>query len=328
MVEKMRRTLKAGQQTMLFLNRLGFAHFLFCHDCGRHTWRKCRACDVALTYYRHPPQLKCHYCGAVRTPPQTCEECQGTSLEAMGVGTEQVENQLRTVFPEARIARMDRSVVKTRADLESLLTQISRQDVDIVIGTQMIAKGHDFPGIALVGILVADASLNLPDFRAHERTFQIITQVSGRAGRAKAAGEVVIQTLNPEHPVLRAAAEHRSADFYRLELSAREEFGFPPFTRMAMLRFQHRNVKRVEEMADEISSVLSREIQRQGRKASLIGPSEAPLSKLKNLYRWQSLLKCESVKDLQELLKGALDYAAKRRSSVQLHVDVDPINSL
>ncbi|NDG27330.1 MAG: primosomal protein N', partial [Proteobacteria bacterium] len=176
LVEKIQKSLEEKKQTILYLNRLGFAHFLFCKDCG-HTWR-CKDCDVSLTYYKHPPSLKCHYCGIIRAVPKLCEECHGTELDFLGLGTEQVEGQLRALFPGAKIARMDRSQIKNRRDLENILEQISNREVDIVIGTQMVAKGHDFPGIALVGVLLADASLNLPDFRANERTFQVITQVS------------------------------------------------------------------------------------------------------------------------------------------------------
>jgi primosomal protein N' (replication factor Y) len=220
----------------------------------------------------------------------------------MGLGTEQVEKSISRIFPKAKIARLDRSIVKTRRELEAVLNSIALSQVDLIIGTQMIAKGHDFPGIALVGILMADASLNLPDFRAHEKTFQIITQVSGRAGRGTKPGEVIIQTLNPAHPVLLAAAEHRAVDFYRSELQARREFGFPPYQRLAMLRFQHPNQKTIELFSQEIVEFACREMKRKKLSCSILGPSEAPLGRLKNLYRWQSLIKSESVKDLQWLL--------------------------
>jgi primosomal protein N' (replication factor Y) len=324
LLAKIRSTLNAGQQALLYLNRLGFAHFLFCKDCG-HTWR-CENCDVALTYYKHPPTLRCHYCGVIKECPPACENCSGTSLETIGVGTEQVEKSLLEILPEARIARMDRGAVKNRQDLEAVLTKIATRQVDIVIGTQMIAKGHDFPGIALVGILLADASLNLPDFRAHERTYQIITQVSGRAGRAEIPGEVVIQTINPEHPVLLYAAENRSEDFYRTELEARRQFGFPPFRRMAILRFQHANQQRVQDFAMELCEQLRR--RSGGGGCEIMGPAEAPLSRLKNLYRWHCLVKSDSVRHLQRLLRFSEEYVATRKSSVQMAVDVDPVNLL
>lgn len=326
LIARMGEVLRAGHQSLLYLNRLGFAHFLFCQDCG-HSWH-CRNCDVSLTYYQNPPTLKCHYCGVFYPPPKVCEKCSGIDLRTMGVGTEQVEKTLRGIFPDARIARMDRSVIKNRKDLETILNQIARHQVDIAIGTQMIAKGHDFPGIALVGILLADASLNLPDFRAHEKTFQIITQVSGRAGRADIAGEVMIQTVNPKHPVLLAAAENRAEDFYRFELDARRQFGFPPFQRLAMLRFQHRQQIRVRDFACDVAAQIQRRFPATSDGCHIIGPSEAPLSRLKNLYRWQCLVKSESVRNLRRVLHFVNEYAAYVKSPVTMAVDVDPINAL
>lgn len=326
LVDRVAETLRSGNQAMLFLNRLGYAHFLFCSDCG-HTWR-CRQCDVTLTYYQSPPLLKCHYCGITRTPPSTCEACHGVNLETMGAGTEQVEKEIKKLLPKARIARMDRSVVKTRHDLESLLKSIAAREVDIVIGTQMIAKGHDFPGVALVGILTADASLNLPDFRANERTFQAITQVSGRAGRAGVAGEVVLQTINPDHPVLQAAATNRPMDFYRLELGARREHQFPPFHRMAMVRLQHRRQPMVEAFAEALAGFTRDRIGRAKWRVSIIGPAEAPLSKLKNLYRFQMLVKAEAVKELQQCLRLMQDQVAACKTPVRVDFDVDPISAL
>lgn len=324
--DKIAERLAAKQQTLLYLNRLGFANFLYCEDCG-HTWR-CRNCDVALTYYQHPPALKCHYCGMNKRAPHSCEECSGTKVKPMGFGTEQVEQDLKGIFPNARIERMDRSVIKTRSDLETLLTQMNRGEVDILIGTQMVTKGHDFPGVSLVGILLADATLNLPDFRANERTFQVVTQVSGRAGRAQFAGEVVVQTVNPENPILQYAALNQAENFYRTELASRAQFGFPPYHRMAMLRFQHANPERVAAYATEVSAFVSKEVKRLGVKCQILGPSEAPLARLKKLYRWQCLLKSETVSDLHLLLKHVEAYRAASKTSVGLHMDVDPMSSM
>ncbi len=326
LVSKMNQALTNGHQVMLFLNRLGFAHFLFCADCG-HTWR-CKNCDVALTYYRYPPLLKCHYCAVEIEPPCLCSECQGNSLKELGLGTEQVEASIKEIFPKARTARMDRSVIKTRKDLEDVLNAIVRREVDIVVGTQMIAKGHDFPGIALVGILVADASLNQPDFRAYERTFQILTQVSGRAGRAEVAGEVVIQTLNPDHPVLQAAAEHRDEDFFRSELAGRERFGFPPFQRLAMIRFQHSNAAKVEQFAQSVAAGVRETVKKHGWQCEVTGPAEAPIAKIKNLYRWHCMVKGGTVRELQSVLRIVQDYAERLKYPVQMAIDVDPVSSL
>ena len=326
LVSAIENTLNQGQQVMLYLNRLGFAHFLFCGDCG-HTWR-CKNCDVSLTYYQNPPLLKCHYCGVQKKVPHTCENCSGVHLETMGLGTEQVEKSLKSIFPKARISRMDRGVIKGKKDLEKILDQINQRQVDIVIGTQMVTKGHDFPGIALVGILLADASLNLPDFRANERTFQIITQVAGRAGRAEVPGEVYIQTIHPEHPVLLSASRYQQDEFYRTELAARKVFQFPPFHRAVMLRFQHSQPAKVESFAYQVVRILQKESEKNFPHCQILGPAEAPISKLKKMYRWQCLIKSDSVKELQTLLKLLFDWEKQQKSPVQMAADVDPVNLL
>jgi len=326
LVRAIEQTVNQGQQAMLYLNRLGYAHFLFCGDCG-HTWR-CKNCDVSLTYYQNPPLLKCHYCGTQKKVPHTCENCSGTRLDTMGLGTEQVEKTLKGIFPKARICRMDRGVIKGKNDLQRVLVSIQKREVDIVIGTQMVAKGHDFPGIALVGVLMADASLNLPDFRANERTFQVITQVSGRAGRADIPGEVIIQTLNPEHPVLLAASQHQDEEFYRTELASRKLFHFPPFHRAVMVRFQHSNPQKVEGFAYQVVQLLQRESPKRFPNCQILGPAEAPISKVKKLYRWQCLIKSESVKEIQGILKLLFEWEKNQKSSVQMAVDVDPVNLL
>ncbi len=320
---KMRETLAKNQQCLLYLNRLGYAHFLYCVDCG-HTWR-CRQCDVALTYYKHPPKLECHYCGSSHSVPNTCEACSGTSLDTLGVGTEQVEKELKELMPTARIARMDRSVIKTRAELEGILNTVANREVDIVIGTQMLAKGHDFPGIALVGILMADATLNMPDFRANERTFQIITQVSGRAGRGDTPGEVVLQTLNPDAPILHQAIRNEAKAFYQAELVSRQQVGFPPVKRLAMLRFQHKNQATVQQFAEQIVMFL---MSRQIAAIQILGPAEAPLSRIKNLYRWHCLIKSDNVRDMQRALHMAREYSVHLKSPVQMALDVDPVNCM
>lgn len=320
---RIEETLARGGQCLLYLNRLGFAHFLFCADCG-HAFQ-CRNCDLSLTFYRQPPALKCHHCGLIERPPDACPKCGGLRLQTMGVGTEQVEDGLKGRFPLARVARMDRSEVRTRKDLESLLSRIAKGEVDIVIGTQMIAKGHDFPGIQLVGILVADASLNLPDFRAHERTFQAVTQVAGRAGRAGHPGEVVIQTLNPDHPVLRAAAENRAEEFYENELAAREKLAFPPFCRLAVIRFAHAN--RDKAMAFARSAVL--ELARASIEGlAVLGPAEAPLARVNKLYRWQCLIKARSPRAIQQAVARLEDLARRSQTAVQVSADIDPATLL
>jgi primosomal protein N' (replication factor Y) (superfamily II helicase) len=328
LLDAIQKTLADGNQVLIYLNRLGYAHFLFCRDCG-HTWR-CSDCDVTLTYYQTSRALKCHYCARQYPVPHSCHVCQSLALDTLGVGTEQVEKYLNELFPSARIGRLDRSAVKNRAELEEMLTTLAAGKIDIVVGTQMVAKGHDFPGIALVGILVADAGLNIPDFRSAERTFQVLTQVGGRAGRADIPGQVIIQTYFPEHPAVQMAAKQDLEGFYQLELSHREAFQFPPFSRMALLRFQHRDSVEVRRFAETLCLFLRQRFQKPDVeiKTELLGPSEAPIARVKGLYRWHCLVKSSSVPALHTLLADAWKFHEHTKSHVQLAIDVDPVNSL
>lgn len=326
LVSRLKATFAAKQQALLYLNRLGFSHFLYCTDCG-HTWR-CLNCDVALTYYQNPPEIRCHYCGLHQQAPTQCTECKGTKLKAIGLGTEQVEKQMQVLFPDVRIGRMDRSNIKNRKDLEAFLRRIQERDLDLVIGTQMVTKGHDFPGISLVGVLLADASLNLPDFRASERTFQILTQVSGRAGRADVPGEVIVQTVNPEHPILKYAANNELDLFYKQELESRKAFRFPPHQRLAMLRFQHKNQNKVRELAESVTALIRRDVTSLQSRCTIVGPAEAPLSRLKNMYRWQILLKAESVRDLQKIFKTVQEFIDASKQASYFGIDMDPMTAL
>lgn len=327
MIQAITETLGAGHQSILFLNKLGFAAFLICNDCG-HTWR-CSQCDVTLTYYKQTRSLKCHYCGTRHPAPSTCTECQSLEVAPIGFGTEQLEEWIRQYFPQARIARLDRDAVRNREGLEQTLSQFAAREIDILIGTQMLAKGHDFPGVALVGILMADSSLNFPDFRAAERTFQILTQVSGRAGRSNTPGKVLIQTFSPDHPAICLAATNQLKEFYEAELSQRRQFGFPPFARMAMLRFQGANESAVRTFSTQATQrVRSRADSPRAEKTMVLGPAEAPISRIKGLYRWQSLLRCESSRALHQTLSELGLWAEKVKSSVQFAIDVDPIQAL
>lgn len=324
--QRIESTLSRGEQCLLFLNRLGYAHFLFCNDCGT-TWR-CKDCDISLTYYKSPPQLKCHYCGRCIPAPDVCHKCLGKSLQAIGFGTEQVASTLAHLFPKVRLARFDRGVIKTRKDLEKILLSIANRDVDIIIGTQMVAKGHDFPGISLVGVLIADATLNLPDFRANEKTFQLITQVSGRAGRADRLGQVIIQTLSPDHPILVYSSTQNSEAFYASELEMRRQARFPPFYRLAMIRFQHTHVSRVEGFARDTVHYLQN-LNRAGKlNIAISGPAEAPIARVRKNFRWQCLLRATNVSKLQESLKYLQEYLKQQKTSVKTSIDVDPIHSL
>lgn len=313
-----------GEQSILFLNRLGYAHFLFCKDCG-HSWR-CLNCDVSLTYYVNPPHLLCHYCQMTQDVPNTCELCEGMSIQKVGVGTEQLEKTLKELLPKARIARMDRSVLKNRKDLENLLNQIANREMDIIIGTQMVTKGHDFPNVSLVGVLCADASLNLPDFRSVEKTFQVLTQVAGRAGRGDKLGEVWVQTLNPKHPIFNDLNAEKIETFYVRELEKRRNFGFPPFERLVLLKLQHRDESKVSTAFEHLKVVIENEIKKNFLECEILGPAPAPMVKIKNMVRWQMLLKGKNHTHLKFLVNGAREYLEKHKYRLPLSIDVDPMH--
>ncbi len=322
LVRELRRNLEKKEQSLLFLNRLGYSTFLICRDCA-HTWR-CKLCEVSLTYYRSSLTLKCHYCTSEFRSPNLCDMCQGKNLDTVGLGTEQVESTIKELFPTARIARLDRSVVTTRKQLEATLKQIADGEADIVIGTQMLAKGHDYPGITLVGVLLADATLNFPDFRAEERTYQLITQVSGRSGRGGKPGRVYLQTYNPAHRLFEWLDENRQIDFFQHELDLREKHGFPPFARLALIRMNDVDPKRVEGYANALFNFATRVKEQHKLDVTLLGPSESPLLKLNGKWRWQILVKATSVSQLQSLLKSLQKKVLDDKTRVAISWDVDP----
>jgi primosomal protein N' (replication factor Y) len=327
LVEGLAKTLADGHQSMVFLNRLGYAQYLVCTDCG-HSWR-CHQCDVTLTYYRRPAELRCHYCNFRRRPPDICEKCSSDRLDPVGLGTEQVEETLRELFPNARIARLDRAAVKTRRELESTLARIEKREVDIVVGTQMLAKGHDYPGVALVGVVLADASLAVPDFRAAERTFQLLTQVAGRAGRAEVPGTVLFQAMNPEAPAIVAAASGCFPPFCKAELEARQAFRYPPFTKLALVRFQHRNESTVQQFARKAMLRLLRASREVGvLRLEVLGPSPAPIGRVDSMHRWQALLRAERSSDIQNAIRWLQRWLEKEKPSVRVTTDVDPMHFL
>lgn len=327
LVEGLRKTLADGNQAMVFLNRLGYAQYLVCTDCG-HNW-KCNHCDVTLTYYRRPAELRCHYCNARRRPPDLCEKCSSDKLEPVGLGTEQVEETLAELFPDARLARLDRAAVKTRRELEQTLARIEKREVDIVVGTQMLAKGHDYPAVALVGVVLADASLAVPDFRAAERTFQLLTQVSGRAGRAEIPGTVLLQAMNPDAEAIVAAATGKYEAFFKKELESRQAFRYPPFAKLALVRFSHRNEATVQQFARDAMLRLLRASHQAGViRLEVLGPSPAPIGRVEAMHRWQALLRAEKSSDIQAAVRWLQQWLEKEKPSVRVSADVDPMHFL
>ena len=315
-------TLAAGDQAILFLNRRGFSTFVVCCACG-HAFR-CPHCSVSLTYHRVGERLRCHYCGFDEHVPITCPKCQGASIRRFGVGTERVEEALRARFPTARIARLDRDTAAGRG-LGRVLEKVSRREVDILVGTQMVTKGHDFPGVTLVGVLLADGSLSLPDFRAAERTFQLLTQVAGRAGRGERIGRVIVQTYSPEHHAVAAARTHDYAAFFAAESAARAELGYPPHGRVIAVRLDGTDEAEVRNAGAELAARAAR----LGGPVTVLGPAEAPLKRLRGRSRWHLWAKHPATPEGRAVLRGFVRrLVGGLDGRVRVTVDVDPLSTL
>lgn len=312
--------LKAQGQTILFLNRRGFAPSLICEGCG--TIAECPHCSVALTVHRtRHARLECHYCDFQSPLFERCPACHGARFAEEGMGTERVESLLVAQFPTARIARLDRDVGGGMKS-EKIVKRVRDGDVDILVGTQMVTKGHDLPGVTLVGVLNADAALSLPDFRAAERTFHLLVQVAGRAGRADARGRVLIQTRAPNHPAILAAKDHDVRKFIKHELAVRREVGYPPFTHVALVRLDGPDEAEVASEARRIAHL----VEGSSGEVELLGPAPAPLARLRNRYRYRFMLRSEGRKALREVLLRVARSAVRRR--VRLSLDVDPQSML
>ncbi len=325
------KSLTDGKQVILFLNRRGFNRVYLCRSCGQAI--RCTNCDLALTYHLRENRLACHYCGFHSQPENRCPTCGHEGMKAYGFGTERLEQELREAFPDRRIARMDRDSTRRKGQTFLILKRFSEHEIDIMVGTQMITKGYDFPEVTLVGVIAADLSLGFPDFRAGERTFQILSQVAGRAGRGEQRGKVIVQTFNPEHYAIVTARDHDYTSFFQRERELREQLGYPPFSYLACLRLQGNNPEITANMSQRVGrgarGVLERWPKR-GREIQVLGPAEAPLAKLKGKYRWQILIKCKRAELLHYFLKeiDTLTRKMLRGSGVGLIVDVDPYQML
>jgi primosomal protein N' (replication factor Y) len=322
--------LASGGQTLLFLNRRGYAHYLQCTLCG--FVMECPNCSVTLTFHLRLRRARCHHCDYSVPAPDLCPQCASPHLRDFGIGTEQVEAVVRDVAPSARVARMDRDTVQRKGALAALLREWNAGRLDILVGTQMVAKGHDVPGVTLVGVVASDQMLNFPDFRAAERTFQILTQVAGRAGRGEQPGRVLVQTYRPNHYAVRFAIAHDFLGFAAEELRHREALGYPPYSRLVNLRFDGLDAGRVERVARRTASDLREANLRlpRVRQAVVLGPAPAPIERLRARYRWQVLVKGQDAKALRGLLHPLrrLPDRADRDPAVRLSIDVDPYGML
>ncbi|MDP7040269.1 MAG: primosomal protein N' [Myxococcota bacterium] len=319
----MEKTLARDEQVILFLNRRGFAPYIFCKDCGFHF--RCEDCEVSLTWHKRTGNLMCHYCAHQERAPEICRECKGHRLDSMGIGTERIQEDVQALFPGVELVRLDRDTVQKRRLLEEKLDRFRSGQAKILIGTQMVAKGHDFPGVTLVGVLAADVGLNLPDFRAAERTFQLVAQVAGRAGRGIKAGQVLVQTFEPDHYSLEAAKTHDYAAFVAQEMVAREELSYPPFGFLSMVRFEGPNESQVLKEAQIFCDALEAAQAKRTNKVQIMGPVAAPLARLKSQWRYQVLLKSRSRQTLRDLLTTL---TLRKLTGIRRIIDMDPISML
>lgn len=309
------------EQIVLFLNRRGYASFMLCRDCGHVP--QCPNCDISLTYHKSTDQLKCHYCGYQETPPALCPNCESEHIRQVGTGTQRVEELLQREFEGANIIRMDVDTTSRKGSHEKLLNDFGEGKGDILLGTQMIAKGLDFPNITLVGVLNADTMLNLPDFRSSERTYQLLTQVAGRAGRHEKEGQVIIQTYNPEHYAIKDVQQNDYLAFYRQEMEYRKLGKYPPYFFLINFTISHQEMKKVLEASKHIHQIL---LQHLSDKALVLGPSPAALTRINNEYRFQILIKYKSEPDLYQALQYLDDYYHEQymKEKLALKIDIAP----
>lgn len=322
LLEALRGVVERGEQAILFLNRRGYAPFLLCANCG-NTFT-CPNCSVGLTFHKDTLEITCHHCNHREPAPDECPSCKGTKIIMIGPGTERVEAEMKKYFPDAKVARLDRDTASRPAKLTKILTDLESGKVDILVGTQMVTKGHDYPNVTLVGVILADISLNMPDFRAAEKTFQLLTQVAGRAGRGERLGNVLIQTFNPHFYAIKLSLTHDYEAFADKELKVRKELAYPPFKRTALLRLSG-----LKPVATRKLAGLMGEIAREVKAVESIGPAPAPLSKLLGRFRWQMLLRAKNHTNI----KNAANYIVKEmkphlKKGFRLSVDIDPVDMI
>ncbi|MTB65029.1 primosomal protein N' [Streptococcus sp. zg-86] len=324
LLEKIKEKLVKKEQVVLMLNRRGYSSFVMCRDCG--TVDECPNCDISLTLHMDTKTMNCHYCGYQKEIPRLCPNCQSRSIRYYGTGTQKAYDELAELLPEARILRMDVDTTRKKGSHEKILTAFGRGEADILLGTQMIAKGLDFPNVTLVGVLNADTALNLPDFRSSERTFQLLTQVAGRAGRADKAGEVVIQTYNPQHYAIAFAKEQDYEGFYRYEMGVRRSLGYPPYYYTVGLTLSHRSEELVVKKSFEVLKLLKENLTDQ---IQLLGPTPKPIARTHNLYHYQMIVKYRQEPQLSQVLNRVLDWSQeKENQELRVMIDHEPQNMM
>jgi primosomal protein N' (replication factor Y) (superfamily II helicase) len=320
LLDQITQTLERKEQILILQNRRGYAAWLMCRECGNIV--ECPHCSMTLTYHKQQNRLICHYCEYARLTPRACEKCRSKVLHLFGVGTEKLVESLKLLFPVARIERFDRDSTRKSGSIAKILTKFAMHEIDMLVGTQMLAKGHDFPRITLVGVIGADSGIGIPDFRASERLYQLITQVAGRSGRGTAPGTVLLQTFHPDHYAVRSAMEQSYQEFYEKEIRFRRVMQFPPYISLANIIFSGKNSSLVLEEARQFGKYL---LVFKNESMKLIGPAIAPLARLRGMNRFQILIKSAARKPLRDTLRAALrEYEKHPKRQSQIAIDIDP----
>ena len=316
------RVCAEGRQVILFLNRRGFFYNFSCIDCGYEA--KCSHCSIPLTYHKDRGLLICHYCGWSQRPERACPQCGSLQVGYGGFGTEKIEDDIQRLFPHLRTLRLDSDTATDKGHTKTVLDSFAKGEADILLGTQMVAKGFNFPKVSLVGIILADTTLQMPDFRSAERTFSLLTQVSGRAGRYSAGGKVIIQTCRPASYAIACAAALDEKGFYKQELMSRKMLGFPPFSRLFRFVFRSKNQEKASGAASDFAQMLS-QMQPSGYRFQMLGPAECPLAVISDNYRYQIIINTDRFASAHGILSAALA-AFKAPSGVYVEADVDPLS--
>lgn len=326
LIDEINSNIGKGQQTILFLNRRGYASFVLCRSCGYTL--KCVNCNISMTYHASDNRLICHYCGYTTKNPSFCPKCKSTYIKQFGAGTQKIEEEIRKQFPGCSVIRMDADTTNYKNSHEEILRTFKEENINIMVGTQMIAKGHDFPNVTLVGVLAADSLLNMGDYTSSERTFQLLTQVAGRAGRGEIPGRVIIQSYNIEDFSIQAACKHDYTAFYNQEISVRRALNYPPFTNIASVMLSGTIDRLVFNKSKEMKDIIAGKMSGCESSIDILGPTRAPLSKIKSKYRWRIIIKCSDLNKLITVLSAASDEFCAKKDLVDLNIDINPLNML
>ena len=328
--ESIKENLENKKQTILFLNRRGFSTFVMCRDCGYTA--KCKNCDITLTYHKSTNKLKCHYCGYETKVITKCPECGSENIRYFGTGTQKLESEINSLFPEAKTIRMDVDTVTKKNSHEKILTDFKENKADILIGTQMVVKGHHFPNVTLVGVIAADGSLNMNDYRANEITFQILTQVAGRAGRGEDTGKVIIQTYNPDNFTIECVKQQNDEMFYNTEMRLRKQLKYPPFCDIIVIGVSSKDEQITMKVAQSLHKYLKDRVENENIGIMLYKALPAPIDKIKNKYRWRILIKCKFGEDIIDLMNNTMEKAQTikycKNGDANISIDVNPTNMI